>query len=80
MYFRPQAELLLHGHAYASGVSATKNGAIILGREEALGTLEQGKLADLQLVDANPRESFQPLGRPSLVMIGGAVVRYQGKR
>lgn len=60
--------------------AATKNGAIFLGREAELGTLEPGKLADLQIVDANPLESFQPLGRPSLVMIGGAVVRYQGRR
>jgi imidazolonepropionase-like amidohydrolase len=60
--------------------AASKNGAIILGREEELGTLEKGKLADLQVVDGNPLESFKSLGRPSLVMIGGAVVRYQGKR
>jgi imidazolonepropionase-like amidohydrolase len=60
--------------------AATKNGAIILGRDDELGTLEKGKLADLQIVDGNPLESFKPLGRPSLVMIGGQVVRYQGKR
>jgi imidazolonepropionase-like amidohydrolase len=60
--------------------AATKNGAIILGREDELGTLEKGKLADLQIVDANPLESFKALGHPSLVMIGGEVLRYQGKR
>lgn len=60
--------------------AATKNGAIILGREDELGTLEQGKLADLQIVDANPLQSFKALGHPSLVMIGGEVLRYQGKR
>ena len=60
--------------------AATKNGAIILGREDELGTLEKGKLADLQIVDGNPLESFTALGHPSLVMIGGEVVRYQGKR
>jgi imidazolonepropionase-like amidohydrolase len=60
--------------------AATKNGALILGREEDLGTLEKGKLADLQIVDANPLESFKALGHPSLVMIGGEVVRYQRKR
>lgn len=60
--------------------AATKNGAIILGREDELGTLEKGKLADLQIVDGNPLESFKALGKPSLVMIGGEVLRYQGKR
>jgi len=60
--------------------AATKNGAIILGREDELGTLEKGKLADLQIVDGNPLESFKALGHPSLVMIGGEVLRYQGKR
>jgi imidazolonepropionase-like amidohydrolase len=55
--------------------AATKNGALILGREAELGTLEQGKLADLQVVDGNPLESFQGLGHPLLVMIGGAVLR-----
>jgi len=55
--------------------AATKDGATILGREMELGTLEKGKLADLQVVDGNPLESFQSLGHPTLVMIGGAVVR-----
>lgn len=55
--------------------AATRNGAVILGREAELGTLEKGKLADLQVIDGNPLESFQPLGHPSLVMIGGRVLR-----
>jgi imidazolonepropionase-like amidohydrolase len=60
--------------------SATKNGAIILGHEAELGTLEKGKLADLQVVDGNPLESFQPLSHPSMVMIGGSVVRVGGSQ
>jgi imidazolonepropionase-like amidohydrolase len=55
--------------------AATRNGAAILGHEADLGTIEKGKLADLQVVDGNPLDSFQPLSHPSLVMIGGSVVR-----
>ena len=81
MYFAEMEHFVRLGMTRLEAITAaSKNGAIILGREEELGTLEQGKLADLQIVDGNPLESFQPLGRPSLVMIGGAVVRYQGKR
>lgn len=58
--------------------AATRNGAVILGREAELGTLKKGKFADLQIVDGNPLESFRPLGKPSLVMIGGRVVRSGG--
>jgi imidazolonepropionase-like amidohydrolase len=58
--------------------AATKNGAAILGREKDLGTIEKGKLADLQVVDGNPLDSFQSLSHPSLVMIGGAVLRAGG--
>jgi imidazolonepropionase-like amidohydrolase len=81
MYFREMEHFVRLGMTRLEAITAaTRNGAIILGREEDLGTLEQGKLADLQIVDGDPLQSFQPLGRPSLVMIGGAVLRYQGKR
>jgi imidazolonepropionase-like amidohydrolase len=43
-----------------------------------LGTIEKGKLADLQVIDGNPLDSFEPLSHPSLVMIGGSVVRAGG--
>ena len=45
---------------------------------EGLGDLEKGKLADLQVVDGNPLESFQPLSHPTLVMIGGSMLRRGG--
>jgi imidazolonepropionase-like amidohydrolase len=53
-------------------VAATRNGGVILGQEQ-LGTLEVGKLADLQAVGGNPLESFDQLGHPSLVMVGGRI-------
>lgn len=54
-------------------VAATKNGAIILGKQDDLGTVEVGKLADLQVLDGDPLKSFDVLGKPEIVIIGGKV-------
>jgi imidazolonepropionase-like amidohydrolase len=79
MYFAEMEHFVRLGMSRSETITAaTKNGALILGRESDLGTIEQGKLADLQVVDGNPLESFQPLSHPSLVMIGGAVLRAGG--
>ena len=53
--------------------AATRNGAVILGEADRLGTIVPGKLADLQVVDQDPLQSFDGLGRPSLVMVGGKI-------
>jgi imidazolonepropionase-like amidohydrolase len=79
MYFDEMEHFVRLGMSRSEAITAaTKNGAAILGREADLGTIEKGKLADLQVVDANPLESFQPLSHPSLVMIGGSVLRTGG--
>jgi len=57
-------------------VCATKNGAIILGHQDKLGTIETGKLADLQIISKNPLESFDALGHPEVVMVGGKIHRF----
>jgi imidazolonepropionase-like amidohydrolase len=57
-------------------VAATKNGAIILGKEDELGTIEAGKLADLQVVAGDPLKSFDFLGKPEIVIVGGKVHRF----
>lgn len=57
-------------------VCATKNGAIILGKEDELGTIEPGKLADLQVINGNPLESFDTLSKPEFVIIGGQLHHY----
>jgi len=57
-------------------VAATKNGAIILGKQDELGTLEEGKLADLQVVAGDPLKSFDVLGKPEVVIVGGKVHRF----
>ena len=57
-------------------VCATKNGALILGKEDRQGTIEPGKLADIQVVAGNPLQSFDVLGRPEIVIIGGKIYRF----
>ncbi|HYA48274.1 MAG TPA: amidohydrolase family protein [Burkholderiales bacterium] len=57
-------------------VAATKNGAIILGKSELLGTVEAGKLADLQVVKGDPLKSFDALGNPEIVVINGKIHRF----
>jgi len=57
-------------------VAATKNGGIILGKEDQVGTLEAGKWADLQIIQNNPLESFTALGKPEMVMVGGTLHRF----
>lgn len=54
-------------------VAATKNGALILGKEDELGTIEKGKLADIQVLSGDPLKSFDVLGKPEVVIIGGKV-------
>jgi imidazolonepropionase-like amidohydrolase len=54
-------------------VAATRNGALILGKEDILGTIQEGKLADIQVVNGNPLKSLDALGQPEIVIIGGAV-------
>jgi imidazolonepropionase-like amidohydrolase len=54
-------------------VAATKNGAIVLGRADELGTVEAGKLADLQVLGGDPLKSFDVLGKPEMVMINGKI-------
>lgn len=57
-------------------VAATRNGGTVIGDRYGIGTLEPGKLADLQVLPGNPLESFDGLGNPELVMIGGRIRRF----
>jgi len=58
-------------------VAATKNGALILGKDDELGTVEAGKLADIQVIKEDPLKSFDVLGHPEIVIIGGKVHRFK---
>src|SRR5206468_1982233 len=55
---------------------ATVNGADAMGRANDLGTIEEGKLADLVVVDGDPSTDISVLADPEnlVVLKGGAVV------
>jgi imidazolonepropionase-like amidohydrolase/ketosteroid isomerase-like protein len=55
--------------------AATRNNALVCGREQDLGTLEPGKLADLIVVEGDPlRDLTGALGRVTHVVRGGDLV------
>jgi len=59
----------------AAVVAATRNGAEALGLERELGTLEEGKLADVIVLSSNPLADLNALKRVYAVVKGG--VRYK---
>ncbi len=71
-----ELELLVNG-----GISpgdairiATLNAAVFLGKDRELGSVEEGKLADLLLLDANPLADINNTKRISMVIVNGEVV------
>jgi imidazolonepropionase-like amidohydrolase len=59
-------------------VAATANGAELL-RTPEVGSVEEGKLADLVLFDADPVEDITTLRRPRSVWKGGELVASAGR-
>ena len=55
-------------------VSATRNGAEVIGRGEELGTLEAGKLADIIVVNGDPLQDLSALGNVELVVKNGKII------
>jgi imidazolonepropionase-like amidohydrolase len=59
-------------------ISATRTNAELFGMEEEIGTVEEGKLADLLVVEGNPLEDisvFHTQDNLRLIMKGGRVVK-----
>ena len=54
-------------------ISATRNAAAVMGRQDDVGTLEAGKYADLVILDADPLEDILNTTKIYLVMKGGRV-------
>ena len=53
--------------------AGTINGAILLGLENSIGTIEPGKIADIVALRGNPLDQPEALGEVMLVMKGGEV-------
>lgn len=53
---------------------ATLNAARFLGRDRDMGSVEEGKIADLVLLDADPVEDINNAKRINLVIKGGAII------
>ena len=56
-------------------VAATRNAAHVCNREDTLGTLEPGKVADVLVVDGDPLADLLALQNVRLVIRDGAVIR-----
>ena len=54
-------------------VAATRNGARVIGIEDQLGTVEEDKLADLLLLDANPLEDIENIRQIHMIIHKGRV-------
>jgi imidazolonepropionase-like amidohydrolase len=56
-------------------VAATRNAAHVCDLEEELGTLEQGKLADILILVANPLQDLSALTQVKMVIHNGEIIR-----
>ncbi len=52
-------------------ISATRNGACVLGLENSRGTIQKGKIADLVLLSANPAEDINNIDKVVVVVKNG---------
>ena len=52
-------------------IAATRNGAMVIGVEDQLGTVEAGKLADLLILTANPLDDIENIRRIETIVYKG---------
>jgi len=55
-------------------LQATLNPAVFIDKEEELGTVEQGKIADLILLDANPLKDINNTRKINAVVANGKLL------
>ena len=60
-------------------LAATRNAAEVQGLLDVLGTVEEGKLADLVVVGDNPLENISNIRKTVMVLKGGVVVDLDGQ-
>ena len=53
---------------------ATMNNAIILGIDDKVGTIKEGMLADILIVDGDPSAKIDDIDAVSMVLREGAIV------
>jgi imidazolonepropionase-like amidohydrolase len=58
-------------------LAGTNNAAIAVGREEQIGTLEAGKIADILVVNGDPLADLQKLTDIRLVIHNGTIIRQE---
>ncbi|MHB8568448.1 MAG: amidohydrolase family protein [Nitrososphaerales archaeon] len=58
-------------------IAGTRNGSIFLGKEDLLGSIEPGRLADMILVDEDPTKDIRNLKKISMVMKDGNLIDRQ---
>jgi len=79
VFVREMAVLVEAGLTPMQAIQAgTRVGAELLRWDDRLGTVENGKLADLVAVAGNPLDDMKALERVEFVMIGGKVVKAPG--
>lgn len=84
---RGQASLLVLEALQSEGLAplecvraATVNAAELLGWQARIGTIEQGKLADIIALDGDPLKDISELQRVRFVMKGGVIVKDEPSR
>ncbi|MGA9397437.1 MAG: amidohydrolase family protein, partial [Anaerolineaceae bacterium] len=56
-------------------LAATYNAAVAVGQEDQIGTIEEGKIADVLVVGGDPMEDLQVLTDIRLVVRKGTIIR-----